>query len=85
MPFLVEGIMRNNIVIFFFNLDQWFKRCRLKIFLIWSSNGPFVQWSRTICAILVESIMRTNSVNLFPTWAGGSGGDAVEKISYLKL
>ena len=26
---------------FFFNLDQWF-RCRLKIFLIYSSGGPFV-------------------------------------------
>ena len=29
-----------------FNLDQWFKRrCRLKLFLIWSSGGPFVQRS----------------------------------------
>ena len=33
----------------YFNLDQWFKRrCLLKIFLIWSSGGPFVQRSRTI-------------------------------------
>ena len=47
------------------NLDQWFRRCRLKIFLIWSSGGPYVQWSGTICAILVEGIMRHNSVNLF--------------------
>ena len=47
------------------NLDQWFKRCRLKIFLILSSGGPFVQRSRTVCAILVEGIMRNNSVNLF--------------------
>ena len=47
------------------NLDQWFKRCRLKIFLIWSSGGRFVQSSRTICAILVEGIMRNNSVKLF--------------------
>ena len=23
------------------NLDQWFRRCRLKIFLIWSSGRPF--------------------------------------------
>ena len=37
----------------------------LKIFLIWSSGGPFVQRSRTICAIFVEGIMRNNSVNLF--------------------
>ena len=47
-------------------LDLWFKRrCCLKIFLIWSSGDPFVQWSGTICAILVEGIMRNNSVDLF--------------------
>ena len=41
------------------NLDQWFRRkCRLKVFLIWSSGSPFVQRSVTICAILVEGIMR---------------------------
>ena len=41
-----------------FNLDQWFRRrCLLKIFLIWSSIGC-VQRSGTICAILVEGIMR---------------------------
>ena len=45
------------------NLDQLFRnRCRLKIFLIWSSGSPFVQWSRTICAILVKGIMSNNSV-----------------------
>ena len=45
------------------NLDQWFKRiCRLKIVFIWSSVGPFVQRSGTICAISVEGIMRNNSV-----------------------
>ena len=34
------------------NLDRWFKRiCLLKIFLNWSSGGPFVQQSGTICAI----------------------------------
>ena len=39
-------------------LDKWFRRrFRLKIFLIWSSNGHFVPRSRTICAILVEGIM----------------------------
>ena len=54
------------------NLDQWFRRrCRLKIFLIWSSSGPFVQQSGTICAILVEGIMRNNSVNLFLIWTSG--------------
>ena len=44
------------------NLDPSFRRCRLKIFLIWSSGCPVVQRSRTICAILVEDIMRNNSV-----------------------
>ena len=44
-------------------LDQCFRRrCVLKIFLIWSSGGPYVQGSRTICAILLEGIMRNNSV-----------------------
>ena len=48
------------------NLDQWFRReCHLKVFLIWSSDSPFVQWSITICAILVKGIMRNNSVKLF--------------------
>ena len=48
------------------NLDQWFRRrCLLKIFCIWSSGGPFVQRSRTVCAILVEGIKRNNSVKLF--------------------
>ena len=45
------------------NLDQCFRRrCVLKKFLIWSSVGPYVQGSATICAILVEGIMRNNSV-----------------------
>ena len=86
--------------------------CRFKIFLIWSSGGPFVPWSQTICAkgegikcfgrrcllnifliwssgshfvlqseiisaILVEDIMRYNSVNLFRIRASGSGGCVV--------
>ena len=45
------------------NLDQWFRRkCHLKIFLIYSSGGPFVQQIGTICAILVEGSMRSISV-----------------------
>ena len=41
------------------NLDQWFRRnCLLKVFLIWSSDSPFVQRSVTI---LEEGIMRNNS------------------------
>ena len=56
------------------NLDQWFRRCHLQIFLIWSSGGPFVQWSGTICANLVVGNMRKNSVNLFRI---GPGGDVL--------
>ena len=40
-----------------------------KDIFIWSSGGPFVQGSKTICVILVESIMRNNSVNIFRIWA----------------
>ena len=48
------------------NLDQWLRRrCVLKLFLIWNSGSPYVQLSRTICAILVEGITRNNSVKLF--------------------
>ena len=33
-------------------LDQWFRRrCRLHVFLIWSSGSLFAQQSVTICAI----------------------------------
>ena len=60
------------------NLDQWFRRrCLLKIFLIWSTGGPFVPRSQTTCAFLVEGIMRNNSMNLFHSWASGSGGHVV--------
>ena len=52
---LEEGIIRNNPVKSFWNLDQWFRRkCGLKVFLIWSSGSHFVQRSITICPILVE-------------------------------
>ena len=47
------------------NLDQWFRRCLSKILLNWSSGIPFVQWSGTNCAILVEGIKRNNSMKLF--------------------
>ena len=59
------------------NFDQWFRRCRLKIFLIWSSGGLYVQWSGTICAISVEAIIKNNSVNLLQIWVSYSGGDVV--------
>ena len=41
------------------NLDQWFRRkFHLQTFLIYSSGSPFVHPSETICAILIDSIMR---------------------------
>ena len=40
----------------------------------WSVGGPLVKQSGTICAILVEGIMRNNSVKLFLIWTSGSGG-----------
>ena len=61
------------------NLDQWFKRCRLKIFLIWSSGSPFVQRRGTICAILLEGIMRNNSVNYFEF------GPVVQEMSFKRF
>ena len=38
---------------------------------------PFVQQTQTICAILVEIIMRNNPVKLFWICISGSGGNAV--------
>ena len=35
--------------------------------------------SRTICAILVEYIMRNNSVKSFWIWTSGSGGNAIQR------
>ena len=45
----------------------------------------FFKRSKTICAILVDDIMRNKYMNLFQIWASGSGGDVVLKISYLEL
>ena len=45
------------------NLDQLFRRRgHLKIFLIYSSGGLFVQCFQTICAIMVVGLMRNISV-----------------------
>ena len=61
-----------------FNLGQWLRdRYLLKIFHIWNSGSPFVQQSGSFCAILVEGIMRNNSVNLFQSWTSCSSGDVV--------
>ena len=48
-----------------------------KRFLTWSSDGPPVQWSRTIYAILKEGIMGNVHVKLYEIWTSGSGGDVV--------
>ena len=55
------------------NWDQWFRRCRFKIFLIYNSGDSFVRQRRTICAILVDSIMRNILGKLFLVWTIGSG------------
>ena len=52
---LGEGIMRKFCEIIL-NFDQWFRRCCLKIFLIYSPGSHFVRQRGTICAILVEGI-----------------------------
>ena len=48
-----------------------------KIFLIYSSGGHLVHLSKTIYAILVESIMANISVKLFKIWTSGPGEAAV--------
>ena len=48
-----------------------------KIFLVLSSGGPPVQWSKTINAILKEGIMGNIHVKLYEIWTSGSGGDVV--------
>ena len=52
-----------------------------KIFLIWSSGDPPVQWSRTINAILKEGIMGNIHVKLYEIRTSGSGGDVVSRKS----
>ena len=47
-------------------------KCHLKVFLIGSNGSPFVQWSVTIWAILVEGIKRNNSVKILCIWVSGS-------------
>ena len=48
-----------------------------KRFLIWSSGGPPVQWSRTIYATLKEGIMGNIHVKLYEIRTGGSGGNVI--------
>ena len=70
------GYHEEHFYYYFFNLDQWFI-CRLQIFLIYSSGDPFVQPSGTVCAILVEDIIRNHSVKLFSIWISGSIGNII--------
>ena len=52
-----RGYSEEEICEIILKLDLWFRRrYHLKIFLIWSSGGPFVQRSLTICAIFVEGL-----------------------------
>ena len=57
---MLEGTIRNiSVKLYFYNFDQWFmRRCRSKI-------GHFVKQSETVCAILVEGIIRGISEKLF--------------------
>ena len=52
-----------------------------KRFRIWSSNGPRVQWSGTIYAILKEGIMGNIHVKLYKICTTGSGEDVVLRKS----
>ena len=52
----VEGIMR-SIHVNLFKIRPVIQRCLLKIFLVVSSGGHFVQHSQMVCVILVEDII----------------------------
>ena len=43
------------------NLDKWL----FTFFLIFSSDGRFIQQSRTVCPVLIAGIMKKLSVKLF--------------------
>ena len=54
------------------NSGQWFRRSlSFKRFLIWSSDGPSVRWSKTICVILKEGIVGNIHVKLSEIWTSG--------------
>ena len=50
-----------------------FQEMSFKRIFIWSSGGPLVWGSGTICAILVGDIKGNNPVKYFKIWTGGSG------------
>ena len=71
------------------NLDQWLRRkCRLKIFIIWSSGCRFVQllepfvkfWWRVLCEIILnldQWFRRRYLLKIFIMWS--SGGPFVKR------
>ena len=56
-----------------------------KRFLIWSFGSPPVKCSRTIYAILKESIMGNIHVKLYGIWVSGSKDMSFKNIPYLEL
>ena len=59
------------------DLDQWFRRSCLKLFLITRALAAPFHFGR--------GHRKENSMKLFSIWTSGLGGDNVQKISYLKL
>ena len=53
-------------------LDHWFRRRNY-------SKAFLIQWSGTICAILVEDTIGDSSVKLTCFWASCSGGNSVKR------
>ena len=73
-----RGLSKEHFCEIILKLAQWpRRRCWLKGFSIFSSDGQFVQRSGTILAILVEGHPRIISVKLFWNWPIGLGGDVV--------
>ena len=69
--------MRNNSVKLFEFGPVVQEEMSFKRFLIWSSGRPFVQWSRTIYAILKKGIIGNIHVKLYEIRTSGSGADVV--------
>ena len=74
--------MRNNSINLVQILASGSEGDVVKTFLIWSSGGLRVQWSKTIYAILNEGIMGNIQVKLYASCTSGSGGDVVKEKSY---
>ena len=62
---LMDGNIRNFFVKLFLKLGHWFRRrCSLRVFLFLALVA--ILFSQVVCAILVKSIMRKISDNVFP-------------------